>query len=70
MSADSPGGTAHNPAPRKRAEPERVAMKITSHKTRSVFDRCHIVGPADLQEAAWKLAGTVPDTQERARLQC
>jgi integrase len=42
--------------------PERVAMMVTGHRSRAVFDRYHIVSPADLQDVARRLTGTFQGT--------
>ena len=45
--------------------PEKVAMQISGHRTRSVFDRYHIIDPGDIRGAADKLDKAAQERHEQ-----
>jgi hypothetical protein len=45
--------------------PEAVAMRISGHKTRSIFDRYNIASNADLKDAARRLAQYTTERRKR-----
>lgn len=50
---------------RRQGISEKVAMTISGHKTRSVFERYNIVDRADLHEAVKKLERAARDREQR-----
>lgn len=48
--------------------PEKVAMAISGHKTRSVFDRYNIVNENDLEKAARSLSAYFEQKKVTLRL--
>ena len=52
----------------RRGVSERVAMQLTGHKTRSIFERYNIVSDGDLRTAAMRLSGLTGDGRDGPRV--
>jgi hypothetical protein len=50
----------------RQAIPDLVAMTMTGHKTRSIFERYNIVSVGDMRDAATRLDAVAPVAFARA----
>jgi integrase len=48
--------------------PERVAMQISGHKTRAVFDRYHICPVGELKKATDRAADALRESEEKIKI--
>ena len=70
IAAGCPGSIPHDfrrTAIRNAGIRERITMKLSGHKTRSVFDRYNVVSDGDLREASNRLGHSMASVTGRAK---